>query len=271
MSAGDLTFGELLTRRRIEKCLSQHRLYLLTGVSSMSIATYESAGVVPCSENAKRLAKVLGADMEELASLSRVSDHRRWSQGRHDETKTRLLASQCRRSRLTRLRAEHGMTIADLSVATGLTQSLISSLETGYRSPRGEKGWASGAETLASFFGVSVSWIWPEHVDERRAFESLEALADSGELDAYQVVESPEESMIAAEEASADRDRVLRAVALIGDVASRVISRRFGLSSEEEETQDEIAREFGCTRQNVSLVERRALRRLRGFFPERAR
>ena len=39
------------------------------------------------------------------------------------------------RKELARLRAEHGLSLRDLAIATGITKSMISRLESGHRSP----------------------------------------------------------------------------------------------------------------------------------------
>jgi DNA-directed RNA polymerase sigma subunit (sigma70/sigma32) len=59
-------------------------------------------------------------------------------------------------------------------------------------------------------------------------------------------------------------------MAMLSDREQRVITSRYGLDGEEEQTLEAIGRELSLTRERVRQIENEALGKLRGMIEERA-
>lgn len=64
------------------------------------------------------------------------------------------------------------------------------------------------------------------------------------------------------------RQHVLRMLLVLNARERRVIALRFGLDDGVERTLEEVGQEFGCTRENVRLIQAAALRKMRGRMDE---
>jgi RNA polymerase primary sigma factor len=61
------------------------------------------------------------------------------------------------------------------------------------------------------------------------------------------------------------RERTEDVLQMLGPAEEKVIRMRFGIGCDREHTLEEIAGEFGCTRERIRQIEVQALRKLRGF------
>ena len=59
------------------------------------------------------------------------------------------------------------------------------------------------------------------------------------------------------------RQHVLRLLVMLCERERRVIALRFGLHDGIERTLEQVSQEFGCTRENIRLIQSAALRKLR--------
>jgi len=170
-----------------------------------------------------------------------------------------------RNDRLIRAREELGWTQAEAARQIGINGSLLNALETFRASPWGAEGWRPTAETIATFYGLGLDYMWPDAIDRvtRTRFEASIAAGVAGSL----VGEHSQRllSAVAGEDAET-ADALRDAVAGLDERDLRVLTRRY----RDDWTLDEIGMEDGTQRARIRQLEARGLRRMRRRIDSRA-
>ena len=170
-----------------------------------------------------------------------------------------------RNDRLIRAREELGWTQAEAARQIGINGSLLNALETFRASPWGAEGWRPTAETIATFYGLGLDYMWPDAIDRvtRTRFEASIAAGVVGSL----VGEHSQRLLSAVAGEDAETAEVLRgAVGRLDARDLRVLTRRY----RDGWTLEEVAVEDDTTRERIRQIEARGLRRLRRRIDNRA-
>jgi len=170
-----------------------------------------------------------------------------------------------RNDRLIRAREELGWTQAEAARKIGINGSLLNALETLRKSPWGAEGWRPTAETIATFYGLGLDYLWPDAIDRvtRTRFEASIAAGVVGSL----VGEHSQRLLSAVAGEDAETAEVLRgAVGRLDARDLRVLTRRY----RDGWTLEEVAVEDDTTRERIRQIEARGLRRLRRRIDNRA-
>ena len=170
-----------------------------------------------------------------------------------------------RNDRLIRAREELGWTQAEAARKIGINGSLLNALETLRKSPWGAEGWRPTAETIATFYGLGLDYLWPDAIDRvtRTRFEASIAAGVVGSL----VGEHSQRLLSAVAGEDAETAEVLRdAVTGLDERDLRVLTRRY----RDDWTLEEVAIEDDTTRERIRQIEARGLRRLRRRIDNRA-
>ena len=163
-----------------------------------------------------------------------------------------------RNDRLIRAREELGWTQAEAARKIGINGSLLNALETLRKSPWGAEGWRPTAETIATFYGLGLDYLWPDAIDRvtRTRFESSIAAGVVGSL----IGEHSQRLLSAVAGEDAETAEVLRgAVAGLDERDLRVLTRRY----RDDWTLEEVGAEDETTPERIRQIEARGLRRLR--------
>ena len=108
-----------------------------------------------------------------------------------------------------------------------------------------------------------------KHSREISLYEPIGTDKEGNEISLLDVIESP--AVDVAEEYSAREDirHVLNSMkSVLSEKEYEVITCRFGLFGQREQTQREIAQHLNISRSYVSRIEKNALQKLRTLFPE---
>lgn len=104
-----------------------------SGIPYQTFRNYEIGKRKPNGENAVKLADYFGVSVAYIVGTGTSGN----------------------KNRLKKLRKEKGVSLDDLSKATGIPKTSLSEYETGPRAPRTTKTW----DILADYFGVSTAYI----------------------------------------------------------------------------------------------------------------
>lgn len=167
--------------------------------------------------------------------------------------------------RLWRAMQEFGYeTVADLSRATGICQTLLGKYLNLKQTPYGKNGRPKKtADQLSEHFAMPISDLFPDEFlyrpVEKNTFTSLvsheQVMRLTGSSSSYQ----PDEII----EQETDRHNLAMVIESLTEREQMVIRRRFGLNGSGGQTLREIADDFGVTHERIRQIEAKAIRKLR--------
>lgn len=100
-------------------------------------------------------------------------------------------------------------------------------------------------------------------------YEPIGTDKEGNEISLLDVIESPAVDVVEDFSTKADLELVMQSLqTMLSPKEYRVISLRYGLFGEKEQTQREIAATLHISRSYVSRIEKNALQKLRSLFPE---
>lgn len=100
-------------------------------------------------------------------------------------------------------------------------------------------------------------------------YEPIGTDKEGNEISLLDVIESPTVDVVEDFSTKTDVELVMQSLqTMLTPKEYRVISLRYGLFGEKEQTQREIAATLNISRSYVSRIEKNALQKLRGLFPE---
>lgn len=162
-----------------------------------------------------------------------------------------------RNARLLRaMKAAGYATQSDLARAMGRHQSHVNALFTFRASPLLASGeWSETAMDISSMLRVEPEDLWPEQMKRvRMAKNSCEVLMSSDEV---RELEAPRKTEI-------DKVALNRLLATLPSRERKVLELRYGLAGDGDLTLEEVAKEFGVTRERIRQHEVKAFRLLQG-------
>jgi len=163
-------------------------------------------------------------------------------------------------------RENAGLSQIQVAKGAGVSVSAIQGFELMHLSPIHQRwgGWTATARKLATFFEVEPETLFPEGV---LAVVQPVAVRTVDARDVKQIVSSYQERVLRGPESELTRRELRAEVAdLIGTLKEReqrVLAMRFGLTDGTDHTCEEVAEEFGVTRERIRQIEAKALRKLR--------
>ncbi len=161
-----------------------------------------------------------------------------------------------RNARLLRaIKAAGFATQADFSRFMGKSPQHINAIINFREKPIANGDWSELAMDISSALRIEPEELWPHHMrDLLTARNSIEA-----EIDAEQLAQIAAPSSL-----EVDKPLLAKLVAAITHPKRRaMIEARFGLNGEPERTLEEIAKDYGVTRERIRQNEWKAIREMR--------
>jgi len=180
----------------------------------------------------------------------------------NDNTPEIRIVARAKNNRLVKLREELGMSQMQVAKAMQTQPGSLGCLENMKDSPLRKDGveWRPLAKKIASFYGVSRDYIWPESVRSITAKEMIMEVNASNVLQWDSWIDDQPALL------SEDHERehvVVGALGRLKDRERRIIERRFGIGTSEPATYKDIATEEGVSTERIRQIEAKALGRLR--------
>ena len=165
--------------------------------------------------------------------------------------------------RLMRLRGHQ--TVADLSRASGVSQTIIGSfLNLTARALDRRGQWRKSIVTLATYFRVLPENLFPpRHYDAALRFNRAEVEVSFSELpikENLELIEHEDPETLAMDREA--REKLRGAIDALTPRQAEVLRRRFGFEGDPE-TLESIAQSLGVNRERVRQIEHRGLNKLK--------
>jgi hypothetical protein len=144
---------------------------------------------------------------------------------------------------------------ADLARFIGTDASRVGELLNFKRKPIANGDWSSLAMDISSALRIEPEHLWPHHMrDLLTARNSVEA-----EIDAEQLAQ-----LAAPCSLEVDKPLLAKLISVVTHPRRRaMIEARFGLTGEPEQTLEDIAKDYGVTRERIRQNEMKAFREMR--------
>jgi len=160
-----------------------------------------------------------------------------------------------------------GLRQKDLAAKVGLGLQMIGKLETFRWYPKKDE---EVLDRISKVLGVSREVLFPAWLEEFRLTEVPKATEDQaiglGEAISLGLI-APSQLMLPGPEEEAERfaleEEVGKLLPTLTYREARVLELRFGLGGRRARTLEEVAREFGVTRERIRQCEAKALRKMR--------
>lgn len=166
-----------------------------------------------------------------------------------------------------RRRVELGLSVRQAAEAAGVSYGLwldleglkVSPLDTSHRAVKHGAKWRPSAVRMAVFLGCQPEELFPDVIVAVKAptvvkeIKASEALALAGYAQTLELPGTPEAALL-SEEMRRDVNRALKTISPREELVLRLRMDR---------TLDEVAAEFGVTRERIRQIEAKALRKLR--------
>lgn len=162
------------------------------------------------------------------------------------------LDMKVRNNRLIRAREELGMTQAEAARQIGIGASDLSALELLRKAARSDTGWTPTAERIASFYGLSLEWLWPIEI------HAIRKTALRLEMNACEMASMAGIELDAAELAGA----VESALACLPPIQREAVVRTIV----DDQTLQETGKKYDLSREQIRVYRERGLANLRGLL-----